>query len=184
MRTESGIAEGAGKAGRKIWYNGPLIGSGINDMDMIKLSVPGTLLYRDVVLRVAASSCRLVRSIALGTRDKQEASRERQSFDDQVVSAVGEAFNNVAIHAYRGCAAGTVELQFEISAEGITIRILDTGAGFEPADEQPPDLASLPESHMGLYIVRSFMDAVSYERGNPPTRPNTLTLSKRYQVLD
>jgi serine/threonine-protein kinase RsbW len=149
-------------------------------MDMIKLSVPGTLLYRDVVLRVAASSCRLVRSIALATRDKQEASRERQSFDDEVVSAVGEAFNNVAIHAYRGRAAGTVELEFEIGEEGITIRILDTGASFEPAHEQAPDLASLPESHMGLFIVRSFMDTVSYERGSPPARPNALTLTKRY----
>jgi serine/threonine-protein kinase RsbW len=140
--------------------------------------VPGTLLFRDVVLRVAASSCRLVRSMA----GKQEPSPEAQEFDDKVVSAVSEAFNNVAIHAYRGRPAGPVKLEFEIHQGAITIRILDHGASFEPSDEQTPDLASLPESHMGLYIVRSFMDEVSYQRGNPPSEPNVLTLIKRYAV--
>lgn len=141
--------------------------------------MPGTLLYRDVVLRVAATSCRLVRS---SDSSKQEPSRAAQDFDDKVVSAVGEAFNNVAIHAYRGSAAGTVEIEFEISQDGITIRILDRGANFDPANEPAPDLSSLPESHMGLYIVRSFMDEVSYQRGAPPSVPNVLTLAKRYVV--
>jgi serine/threonine-protein kinase RsbW len=148
-------------------------------MDMIRLSVPGTLLFRDVVLRVAASGCRLTRSM---TGDKQEPSRDAQEFDDKVVSAVGEAFNNVAIHAYRGRAAATVEVEFEIRKEGITIRFLDTGAGFEQSEQQMPDLAQLPESNMGLYIVRSFMDEVTYRRGDAPSAPNVLTLTKHYVV--
>jgi serine/threonine-protein kinase RsbW len=150
-------------------------------MDMIRLSVPGTLLFRDVVLRVTASTCKLMRSSALVTEDaKQELSRENHEFDDKVVSAVGEAFNNVAIHAYRGGTAGTVDLEFEIRPDRITIRLLDTGVAFEPSEELTPDFATLPESRMGLYIVRSFMDEVTYRRGNPPTAPNVLTLSKRY----
>jgi serine/threonine-protein kinase RsbW len=152
-------------------------------MDMIRLSVPGTLLFRAVVLRVAASSCRLMRSRTVGNLahvGKQEPSREAQEFDDKVVSAVGEAFNNVAIHAYRGGAAGTVEFEFEIRQEAITIRIADSGASFDPAEVLAPDLATLPESHMGLYIVRSCMDEVSYECGHPPSAPNVLTLTKRY----
>ena len=144
---------------------------------MIKLSVPGTLLFRDVVLRVTASACRLVRAMA-GV--KQEPSPGDHAFDDKVVSAVGEAFNNVAIHAYRGSAAGTVDLDFELYAQGITIRLHDTGLAFEPTAEHAPDLSVLPESRMGLYIVRSCMDEVSYVAGSPPTTPNVLTLSKRY----
>ena len=35
-------------------------------MDMIRLSVPGTLRYRGVVLRVVASSCKLMRAMASG----------------------------------------------------------------------------------------------------------------------
>jgi len=144
-------------------------------MDIIKLSVRATLPYRDLVLRVVASACRLVRNLSI---DMQDPSRESQEFDDKVVSAVGEAFNNVAIHAYRDRSAGTVELQLEVMPGHLTIRMLDNGVGFEPWTEQTPDLATLPESHMGLYIVRSFMDEVSYRRGDPPEIPNVLTLTK------
>jgi serine/threonine-protein kinase RsbW len=139
--------------------------------------VPGSLRYRDVVLRVVACSCRLVRSLAIG---KQEPSREQHRFDDEVVSAVGEAFNNVAIHAYRDVSPGAVELEIEMRADRITIRMSDTGRHFEPSVERMPDLESLPESHMGLYIVRSFMDQVSYRPGGAAAAPNVLTLVKRY----
>lgn len=143
---------------------------------MIRLSVPGSLRYRDVVLRVVACSCRLLRSMAIG---KQEPSREQHQFDDEVVSAVGEAFNNVAIHAYRDLSPGAVELEIELRCDAITIRMSDTGRRFEPSVERTPDLSSLPESHMGLYIVRSFMDQVTYRPG-AAAAPNVLTLTKRY----
>jgi serine/threonine-protein kinase RsbW len=145
-------------------------------MDMIRLSVPGTLRYRDVVLRVVASACKLMRAMSAA---KQEASRD-DDFDDKVVSAVGEAFNNVAIHAYRDLSPGAVELTFELDVDGITIHMSDTGKGFEPKTEKLPDLATLPESHMGLYIVRSFMDQVTYRPGNGAGSANVLTLSKRF----
>jgi len=111
---------------------------------------------------------------------KQDPSREADEFDDKVVSAVGEAFNNVAIHAYRDLSAGAVDLELELEPEGITIRLSDTGRRFEPAGEKLPDLTSLPESHMGLYIMRSFMDKVTYRPGNADGAANVLTLTKRY----
>jgi serine/threonine-protein kinase RsbW len=151
---------------------------------MIRLSVPGTLLYRDVVLRVVASFCRLARVDAEST--KQEASRASNDvdFDDKVVSAVGEAFNNVAIHGYRGRPAGNVVFELELDEDGVTIRMFDTGAVFDPSGEPMPNLASLPESHMGLFIIRSCMDTVTYTSGNPPAVPNVLTLTKRYAVAE
>lgn len=153
----------------------------LDKMDMIRLSVPGTLQFRDVVLRVVTSACKLVRAQALG---KQEASRQSHEFDDKVVSAVGEAFNNVAIHAYRDVFPGAVELEIEVSAEGITVRLSDTGHVFDPtaAVQSQPDLATLPESHMGLYIMRSCVDKVTYRPGAPPHLPNELTLAKRFSV--
>jgi serine/threonine-protein kinase RsbW len=149
----------------------------MDDMDMIRLSVPGSLRYRDVVLRVVASACRLMRSMAIG---KQEPSRDQHQFDDEVVSADGEAFNNVAIHAYRDTSPGAVELELELRSDSIVIRMSDNGRRFEPSIERTPDLASLPESHMGLYIVRSFMDQVTYRPGTAALSPNVLTLTKRY----
>ncbi|HEX2878967.1 MAG TPA: ATP-binding protein [Polyangiaceae bacterium] len=146
-------------------------------MDMIKVSVPAALAYRDVVLRVVASTCRLVRTQG---KAMQEPSRSAQEFDDQVVSAVGEAFNNVAIHAYRDRPAGVVQLEIEIDTQRITIRLKDNGLGFDPSTERSPDLQTLPESHMGLFIVRSFMDQVTYRRGQSTSDPNVLTLVKNY----
>ena len=146
---------------------------------MIRLSVPGTLRYRDVVLRVVASTCRLLRPQRAA---KQETSRDADcaDFDDRVVSAVGEAFNNVAIHAYRGQSVGAVELELEVSADSVTIRLSDTGDSYDPTRTPAPMLDQLPDSGMGLYIMRTCMDHVSYRPGNPPEVPNVLTMSKRY----
>jgi serine/threonine-protein kinase RsbW len=150
----------------------------MDDIDIVRLSVPGTLLYRDLVLRVVASFCRLAR---LDAQSKQEASRApSDEFDDKVVSAVGEAFNNVAIHGYRGRTPGNVELELELTGDDVTIRLLDTGAIFDPSGSPDPHLSSLPESHMGLFIIRSCMDVVSYRAGCPPAVPNVLTLTKCY----
>jgi serine/threonine-protein kinase RsbW len=153
--------------------------SGLDATDMIRLSVPGTLRYRDLVLRVVTSSCKLVRTLAMG---RQETRPESQDFDDKVVSAVGEAFNNVAIHAYRDVSPGAVAFEIEVSADGITLRMSDTGRAFEPTVEvqRQPDLATLPESHMGLFIMRSCMDKVTYRPGGSPATPNLLTLTKRF----
>lgn len=145
---------------------------------MVRLSVPGTLPYRDVVLRVVASVCRLVR---LGLEQKQEASHESPvtDFDDKVVSAVGEAFNNIAQHAYGGSGLGEARMEFAYERDLLTIRMFDTGAGFDFFSEPGQDLELLRESHMGLEIMRACMDEVSYLKGDPVT-PNVLTLTKRY----
>jgi serine/threonine-protein kinase RsbW len=150
----------------------------MDDIDMVRLSVPGALQYRDLVLRVVASFCRLARPSA---PTKQEASRApHDDFDDKVVSAVGEAFNNVAIHGYRDRPPGNVELELQILGDGVEIRLMDTGSGFDPSLEATPNLSSLPESHMGLFIIRSCVDSVSYLRGSPPSVPNVLTLTKHF----
>ena len=145
---------------------------------MVRLSVPGTLPYRDVVLRVVASVCRLMRS---RMEAEQEASHARRvaDFDDKVVSAVGEAFNNIAIHAYAGGTAGEARLELGFDRDCLTIRLLDTGIGFDLSQESGDGLETLRESHMGIVIMRACMDDVTYYRGDPPT-PNSLTMTKRY----
>jgi serine/threonine-protein kinase RsbW len=175
MRRTPLLGEAAG-----FWYAAD--SAGIDEMDMVRLSVPGTLQYRDVVLRVVASVCRLLRS---GVQGEQEADHRKPvaDFDDKIVSAVGEAFNNIAIHGYSGGRRGNAALELAIDRDLLTIRLVDTGDGFEPADMQAPDMKSLPESHMGLVIMRECMDEVSYVRGVAPA-PNVLTLTKRYFVGD
>ncbi len=113
---------------------------------------------------------------------KQETSREAEliDFETKVVSAVSEAFNNVAIHAYRGGSVGAIEVELEQLGEGLTVRLFDRGVAYDPTTRRVPNLAELPESNMGLHLMHSCMDGVEYRPGDPPHTPNVLTLTKRY----
>ncbi len=99
-------------------------------------------------------------------------------FDDKVVSAVGEAFNNIVLHAY-AIVSGKAELELAFELDTLTVRMLDTGQGFDFATERGQGLETLRESHMGLEIMLASMDEVAYVRGGPTT-PNVLTMTKRY----
>jgi serine/threonine-protein kinase RsbW len=133
---------------------------------MIRLRVPGALKYRDLAVRAVAAACKLV-----GPREVAS----RRQFDDQVVSAFGEAFNNAALHSYSGRDHGEVEIEIDVAAEAVTIRLLDWGNSFAMDDVPDPDLDLLPESGLGIFIIKSFMDDVSYRAGSP----NILSMTKR-----
>jgi len=95
-----------------------------------------------------------------------------------VVSAFGEAFNNTAIHSFRGRTSGDVDIEIEIGDDFITIRVLDFGNSYDFSSVPEPDLENLPESGMGIFIIRSFMDEVSYTVG----APNILSMTKRVRA--
>jgi serine/threonine-protein kinase RsbW len=96
-------------------------------------------------------------------------------FTDHVVSAVGEAYSNIVLHGYAGREPGSIEMQIENSSEGMRVMMRDTGTSFDPSQTPVPDLDALPESGLGIFIMRSFVDEVTYVPGSP----NTLTLVKR-----
>ena len=111
----------------------------------------------------------------------------------QVVSAVGEAFNNIVLHGYANRQPservprqqvprrpvreqiGSIDLRIQTRRGHIRIELRDWGSGFDPTEVPPPAFDTLPESGLGLFIMRSFME-MAYRSG----RPNLLTLSKRY----
>lgn len=132
---------------------------------MIHLRVPGSLRYRDLAVRVVAAACKLVGG---------DGRRPSSDWDNQVVSAFGEAFNNTAIHSYRGARPGDVVIEVDVAATHITIRLLDYGNSFDIEKVPEPDLDALPESGLGLFIIRSFMDEVTYRAG----APNVLSMTK------
>jgi serine/threonine-protein kinase RsbW len=143
---------------------------------VIRISVPGSLRYRDLALRAVAAACKLVADHVhpFAAADKQ--TQEFRDFSDQVVSAFGEAYNNAALHSYRAEAPGDLEVEIEVGHEAMTIRMLDYGTSFNLLDVPDPDLDSLPESGLGIFIIRSFMDDVSYRAG----APNVLSMTKHY----
>lgn len=138
---------------------------------MVRLTIPALHSFRDLVLSAV--------SAAIDAAGGDPSADVR----DEIVSALNEAFNNVVLHAYRGVRGGTIEVHVDARPSGVEIRMLDRGRSFEPLSvpafvaprldiEGPDDLGEvdldrLPESGMGLFIMRSFMDDVAYRSGPP-----------------
>jgi serine/threonine-protein kinase RsbW len=166
---------------------------------IIRLEVQGILDHRDVALRTVSAACRLPFrtsgddgsdagrgptpgkvDLANGAR-QAEAENRYQEFRSHVVSAVGEAFNNIALHGYKGRDPGVIEIEVDVSAEQLSIELRDYGSSYDPSFAQAPDLEALPESGLGVFIMKSFMDRVEYTPGEPnvhPQRANVLKLTK------
>ncbi|HKA89869.1 MAG TPA: ATP-binding protein [Haliangiales bacterium] len=127
---------------------------------MIRLQVPSRLEYRDLAIRMVASACKLVPN-------------GEDEFYDEVISAFGEAFNNVVMHSY-GSEGGQLEIEIEPGVDRLTIRLKDYGKTFDVMSVPSPNLDTMPESGLGVFILRSFMDDVTYSGGSP----NVLSMTK------
>jgi serine/threonine-protein kinase RsbW len=141
---------------------------------VIRVKLPGLLEYRDLAIRMVASACKLVHTRRREQLGTGPFPRVDTTFDAEVISAFSEAFNNIALHSYerRG---GDLEIEIETEADGIVIRLLDYGKSYDFSQVPEPDLEALPESGLGIYIMRSCMDDVTYAIG----RPNVLTMTKK-----
>jgi serine/threonine-protein kinase RsbW len=126
----------------------------------------GRLQHRDLVLRSVSAACKLVTA--------RVDNPAWQDFRMQVVTAVGEAFNNIVLHAYAGREDGIVEMDIQTRPDHICIEFRDWGDSFDPDSVPLPDLERLPESGLGIYIIKTLMQ-ISYA----PGQPNVLTLSKK-----
>ncbi len=139
------------------------------------LGVPGVIAYRPIVLRVVAEACVLFLGPpwehAHGHVDVQQG----ELFQHELLSAVGEAFNNITFHGYSGMAPGAVAIEIQWTLHEISIALSDTGLRFDPSRIEPPMLDSMPERGMGLFIMRSCLDELDYQ----PGPPNVLRMIKR-----
>ena len=138
--------------------------------DVIRLRVPGALALprsRGARRRRRVQAGRH----AGGRRPVRSATRD---FDNQVVSAFGEAFNNAAHPQLRGRTPATSRSRSRSAPAPSPSGCIDYGNSFDLDDVPDPDLEALPESGLGMYIIRSFMDEVKYVAGTP----NVLSMTK------
>ena len=103
----------------------------------IRLTVPGTLRYRDLAVRVVAEAARLVSCSAQREPNDPLDHDVRDPFDTAVVSAFAEIFNNVAIHAYKRKGGGTIEIAITPTDRELVIEVNDHGSPFD-IDEVAP----------------------------------------------
>jgi serine/threonine-protein kinase RsbW len=138
----------------------------LDGSDEVCLEVPAKLGCRNVVMRTVSAVCKL--AAASGQAQGPDVCME-------LLSAVGEAYNNIVLHGYAGRTPGPIRMKIRNCSRSVRVEISDTGESFDPAQAPPPDLASLPESGIGIFLMRSMVDEVSYVAGCP----NVLTLVKR-----
>jgi hypothetical protein len=137
----------------------------------IRLTVPGTLRYRAIAVRVVAEAARLVSGSTPADPDDPLAMDVRHPFDTAVVSAFAEIFNNVAIHAYQRHGGGTIDIAITPGDRELVIELEDQGHPFDiaavPALPSELDPDALPEGGMGIHIAKTMLDEMSYELGPP-----------------
>ncbi len=92
-----------------------------------------------------------------------------------------EAISNVINHAYARRPGNIVEVLVEVNDQYVIFQILDSGVKpsldkfKSPLDHQLDNVASLPESGRGLFLINQIMSEVSFtEQGNK----NVLTMKK------
>jgi serine/threonine-protein kinase RsbW len=98
-----------------------------------------------------------------------------RTFRHEIVTAFGEAFNNIVIHGYKDRADGMLDVEADLSADAMTLRLIDSGREVDFGGLNPPDLDSMPEHGMGVFMIHALVDEVVYRGG----KPNVLSLTKR-----
>ena len=87
-----------------------------------------------------------------------------------------EAVTNAIRHGAR-FEGDPLAITVEISDELFSLRVLDHGPGFDLDTVTAPDLDQPAEGGYGVFIIKSLMDEVSYERGDDA---NVLVMIKRF----
>ena len=92
-----------------------------------------------------------------------------------MITAFGEAFNNIVAHGYRDRSDGMLDVEADLGPDEITLNLIDNGVEVDFARVNPPDLDSMPEGGMGIFMIYALVDEVTYRGG----KVNVLSLTKR-----
>lgn len=115
--------------------------------------------------------------------DFVEAIAEEMKFDHSLSLslnlALEEAVTNVIMYAYPEGTDGLVDIEAVIRDHSLSLIVSDSGQPFDPTAEPNADISlgveDRPIGGLGIYLVRSIMDSVSYERAGGK---NILTMTK------
>lgn len=95
-----------------------------------------------------------------------------------------EATTNIITHAYQSNQNQDIRIEVTLNHDHIRFTLIDNGLSARHLEKNDlqfdlKDLNSAPEGGMGLYIIHSIMDEVTYKPGN---RKNTLTMIKYFKT--
>jgi len=134
--------------------------------ELVTLAVPSDLRYGEAL-----------RALLDVLSRRLEGETRTPDLNAHVISAFNEAFNNAVQHGHGGSRDLQVDIEVTLSSGGITIAVADRGSGFDLDTIEAPDLEELPESGLGLMIIKAVMSSVSYHRDGDR---NVLTMKKDF----
>jgi len=88
---------------------------------------------------------------------------------DQLELIMEEILMNLSLHAYPEGADGDVVVAYSIPSPGkLCVEVSDRGLEFDPLASAAPDLtldlAGRPVGGLGIFLIRSFADSLTYRR--------------------
>ena len=85
---------------------------------------------------------------------------------NKIELAVDEACSNVVKHAYDSSSNRSIMVEVKTDHEKMTIKIKDTGKGFDPDNVEELDMKKYLSEYrtggLGIHLMRTLMDVVSY----------------------
>ncbi|HIP79120.1 MAG TPA: ATP-binding protein [Kiloniellaceae bacterium] len=115
-------------------------------------------------------------------RDSVRSAARYCGFDEQtaqdIVLAVGEACQNAILHAYAGCADGSIVVAMLRGPEGLILRVTDFGQSIDPAAWKPRDLGDLRPGGLGIHFIQELMDSADFAPA-PGGVGNVLLMTKK-----
>ncbi|WP_020585646.1 ATP-binding protein [Desulfobacter curvatus] len=102
----------------------------------------------------------------------------------QIELCLIEATTNIITHAYQSRQNQDIRIEVTLYDDHICFRLTDNGLPAKLLEKKElhfdfKDLNSAPEGEMGLFIIHSIMDEVTYTPGN---MKNTLTMIKYFKT--
>ena len=125
-----------------------------------------------------------IEQIALLPEFVETVAREAQLDHEAVFNlnlALEEAVSNVIMYAYPEGTEGIVDIEAVVDGKRVSFVITDSGKPFDPTAKEEVNIntgmAERPIGGLGIHLVRTIMDTVSYERKG---ENNILTITKKY----
>ena len=140
-----------------------------------KSNGPGEPTVTHVTFRLRASLAHRSLAIDLVSTLVDHVKSADRDFRNAITTAFGEAFNNVVIHGYRNRTDGMLDVEAELGSDHMTLRLIDDGVQADLSSVTPPDLSTLPEGGLGIFMIHALVDEVVYNSGPR----NVLSLTKR-----
>lgn len=124
-----------------------------------------SVIQVEVVIPTQTKYLDLIGSIGdrLG-KELKDFSGDQEQLAYQLNLVLTEATANAIKHALPLTAQQTVKIIIHIENAQLNIKVYDHGQGFDMELVPPPDFENLKEHGMGLFLIRSIMDSVTYTR--------------------